>query len=44
VTQRDIPDAVRKSKVATVAEWREAGITENRLKTLARSGSLVRVR
>jgi hypothetical protein len=44
VTQRDIPDAVRKSRVATVAGWRDAGITENRLKALVRSGSLVRVR
>jgi predicted transcriptional regulator of viral defense system len=44
VTQGDIPDAVRKSKVATVAGWRDAGITERRLKTLVRSGSLVRVR
>jgi very-short-patch-repair endonuclease len=44
MTQGDIPDAVRKSKVATVAGWRDAGITERRLKTLVRSGSLVRVR
>jgi very-short-patch-repair endonuclease len=44
VTQGDIPDAVRKSKVATVAGWRDAGITENRLKALVRSGGLVRVR
>jgi predicted transcriptional regulator of viral defense system len=44
VTQRDIPDAVRKSKVATVAWWRDVGITENQLKALVRSGSLVRVR
>jgi very-short-patch-repair endonuclease/predicted transcriptional regulator of viral defense system len=44
VTQSDIPDAVRKSKVATVAGWRDAGITENRLKALVRSGRLVRVR
>jgi Protein of unknown function (DUF559)/Transcriptional regulator, AbiEi antitoxin len=44
VTQGDIPDAIRKSKVATVAGWRDAGITERRLKTLVRSGSLVRVR
>jgi very-short-patch-repair endonuclease len=44
VTERDIPDAVRKSKVATVADWRAAGITENRLKTLVRSGRVVRVR
>jgi very-short-patch-repair endonuclease len=28
----------------TVAGWRDAGITENRLKALVRSGSLVRVR
>jgi hypothetical protein len=44
VTQGDIPDAVRKGKVATVAGWRDAGITERRLKTLVSSGSLVRVR
>jgi hypothetical protein len=44
VTQRDIPDAVRKSKVAAVAGWRDAGITDNRLKALVRSGSLVQVR
>jgi predicted transcriptional regulator of viral defense system len=44
VAQRDIPDAVRISKVTTVAGWRDAGITENRLKALVRSGSLVRVR
>jgi predicted transcriptional regulator of viral defense system len=44
VTQGNISDAVRISKVATVAGWRDAGITENRLKALVRSGSLVRVR
>jgi very-short-patch-repair endonuclease len=44
VTKRDVPDAVRKSKVATVAWWRSAGITENQLKALVRSGSLVRMR
>ena len=44
MTRRDIPDAVRKSKVATVAWWRDAGITENQLKALVRSGSLVRIR
>jgi Protein of unknown function (DUF559) len=44
VTQRDIPDAVRKSKVATVAWWRDAGITENQQRALVRSGNLVRVR
>jgi len=44
VTQSDIPAAVRKSKVATVAGWRDAGISENRLKALVRSGSVVRVR
>ena len=44
MTQGNIPDAVRKGKVATVAGWRDAGISENQLKALVRSGSLVRVR
>jgi very-short-patch-repair endonuclease len=44
VTQRDIPDAVRKSKVATAAAWQDAGISEYQLKTLVRSGRLTRVR
>jgi very-short-patch-repair endonuclease len=44
VTRGDITDAVRKGKVAAVAEWRDAGITESRLKALVRSGSLARVR
>jgi very-short-patch-repair endonuclease len=44
VTHGDIPDAVRKSKVAAVADWRALGITENRLKSLVHSGALVRVR
>jgi predicted transcriptional regulator of viral defense system len=44
VTQRDIPDAIRKSKVMTVAEWRNAGISERRLKSLIHAGSLTRVR
>ena len=35
---------MRKSKVATAAGWRADGISENRLKTLVRSGALVRVR
>jgi very-short-patch-repair endonuclease len=43
VTQSNIPDAVRKSKVANVSEWRAAGLTEARLRSLVRSGSLVRV-
>jgi very-short-patch-repair endonuclease len=44
VTKSDIPDAVREIKVATVAAWRDVGISENRLKTLVRAGRLVRVR
>jgi very-short-patch-repair endonuclease len=44
MTQGDIPDAVRKSRVATVAGWRDAGISDSRLKALVRSGGLVRVR
>lgn len=44
MTQRDIPVAIRKNTIATVAEWRGIGITETRLKALLRSGSLVRVR
>lgn len=44
VTLSDIPDAVRKSRVGTTAEWRAAGITVNQLRSLIRSGQLVRVR
>src|SRR5262249_23060669 len=43
VTQRDIPDAVRKSRVASLAEWRAAGLTHAQLRSLTRSGDLIRV-
>ncbi len=43
VTYRDIPDAVRKMRVASVAEWRAAGLTQPQLRSLARSGELIRV-
>lgn len=44
VTKSDIPNAFRNVKVATVAEWRAAGLTQPQLRSLARSGELVRVR
>ena len=43
VTKSDIPDAVRKARVASVTEWRAAGLTQPQLRSLARSGDLVRV-
>jgi very-short-patch-repair endonuclease len=43
VTQSDIPDAVRKMRVASVAEWHTAGLTQAQLRSFARSGVLVRV-
>jgi very-short-patch-repair endonuclease/predicted transcriptional regulator of viral defense system len=43
VTRRDIPDAVRNAKVAAVAEWHAAGLTRAELRSLVRSGELVRV-
>jgi very-short-patch-repair endonuclease len=43
VTRSDIPDAVRKVKVASVAEWQAAGLTQAKLRSLSRSGDLVRV-
>jgi very-short-patch-repair endonuclease len=43
VTQSDVPDAVRKSRVSSLAEWRAAGLTDARLRSLVRSGDLVRV-
>lgn len=43
VTKSDITDAVRKAKVASVAEWHAAGLTQAQLRSLARSGDLVRV-
>jgi hypothetical protein len=44
VTVRNIPDAVGKSAVGTVGEWRSAGVTEARLRSLVRSGDLIQYR
>lgn len=44
VTQRNIPDAVRRVRVASVAKWRAAGLTEPQVRSLVRSGDLIRVR
>lgn len=44
VTKRDIPDAVRKMRVAGVTEWRAAGLTKPQVRSLVRSGDLVRLR
>lgn len=43
VTRSDIPDAVRKARVASVAEWHAAGLTQAQLRSLTLSGDLVRV-
>ena len=43
MTQSNNSDAVRKSRVASVAEWRATGLTEARIRSLVRSGALVRV-
>jgi very-short-patch-repair endonuclease len=43
VTHRNVPDAIRKTTVGSVADWRRAGLTEARIRTLHRSGELVRV-
>jgi predicted transcriptional regulator of viral defense system len=44
VTLSDVPAAVRKKTVGTAGEWRGAGITPARFRSLTRSGALVRVR
>jgi very-short-patch-repair endonuclease len=44
MTPGDIPDPIRKSRVATVAEWADEGISRQRLRSLIRSGDLVRTR
>jgi hypothetical protein len=44
VTQSDIPDAVRRPTVASVAEWHAAGLTQAQLRRLVNSGDLIRVR
>src|SRR5580692_6450871 len=43
VTESQASDTYRKSKVATVAGWHKAGLTRSRLRSLVRSGDLVRV-
>lgn len=44
MTRGEIPDSVRKSRVATAAQWEQAGISAQRLRSLARSGDLVQTR
>jgi hypothetical protein len=44
VTKRDLPDALSKSLVRTTHEWQAAGVSPKMLRTLARSGDLVRIR
>lgn len=44
VTLSDISDAIRKNRIWTTAEWRASGLTTRQLRTLVRSGDLVRVR
>jgi len=44
VTLSDFPIAVRKKTVATIREWRAAGITPAQFRSLTRAGDLVRVR
>jgi hypothetical protein len=43
VTRSEIPDSVRKRSVASVTEWLAAGLTRPQLRSLTRSGDLVRV-
>jgi Protein of unknown function (DUF559) len=43
VTQSNIPDAIRKLRVSSVADWYAAGVTHAQFRSLARSGALVRV-
>jgi len=43
VTQRNVPDAVGKSLVASAAEWRALGLTTAQFRSLVRAGDLVRV-
>jgi hypothetical protein len=44
VTKRNLPDALSKSLVLTTHEWQAAGVSPKMLRTLARSGDLVRIR
>jgi predicted transcriptional regulator of viral defense system/very-short-patch-repair endonuclease len=43
VTQRNLSSAISSSKVARVAQWRALGVTPAQLRSLVRSGDLVRV-
>jgi predicted transcriptional regulator of viral defense system len=43
VTQRNLPDAVSKSLVASAAQWRALGLTTAQFRSAVRSGDLVRV-
>jgi len=44
MTSRDVPDALSKVDIGTLATWRAAGISVRQLRTLVSSGQLVRVR
>jgi hypothetical protein len=44
VTKRNVPDALSKSLVLTTHEWQAAGVSPKMLRTLVRSGDLVRMR
>jgi very-short-patch-repair endonuclease len=44
VTQRNLSDALGSNLIGTSADWRASGVTPARLRTLVRSGDLVRVR
>jgi predicted transcriptional regulator of viral defense system len=44
MTQSNVPNAVRKSIVATAATWRAQGVSKQQMRSLERSGHLVRMR
>jgi Protein of unknown function (DUF559) len=44
MTHRDIPDAVRKNTVATTANWYAQGVSKQQLRSLERTGHLLRIR
>ena len=44
MTRRDLPDAVSKSKVLTAKQWNAIGVAPHLIRSLARTGDLVRVR
>jgi predicted transcriptional regulator of viral defense system len=43
VTEREVPDVIRRRLVAGAAEWQRLGLTQARLRSLTRSGDLARV-